>query len=42
VVVMDNFSAHEVDGNIQLIKSTGARLFYLLPCSPDLNPMEKA
>lgn len=39
---MDNLSAHKVDGVRQLIEATGARLLYLPPYSPDLNPIEKA
>jgi len=42
VVVMDNLSAHKVDGVRQLIEATGAKLLYLPPYSPDLNPIEKA
>lgn len=42
VVIMDNLSAHKVDGVRQLIETTGARLLYLPPYSPDLNPIEKA
>ncbi len=42
VVIMDNLSAHKVDGVRQLIEATGARLLYLPPYSPDLNPIEKA
>lgn len=42
VVVMDNLSAHKVDGIRQLIETRGARLLYLPPYSPDLNPIEKA
>jgi transposase len=42
VVVMDNLSAHKVDGVRQLIKTAGAELLYLPPYSPDLNPIEKA
>ena len=42
VVVMDNLSAHKVDGIAQLIETTGAKLLYLPPYSPDLNPIEKA
>ena len=40
VVVMDNLSAHKVEGVRELIQSTGARLRYLPPYSPDLNPIE--
>jgi len=39
---MDNLSAHKVDGVRQLIEVTGAKLLYLPPYSPDLNPIEKA
>ena len=42
VVVMDNLSAHKVAGIRELIESSGARLLYLPPYSPDLNPIEKA
>jgi len=42
VVVMDNLSAHKVDGVRQLIEAMGAKLLYLPPYSPDLNPIEKA
>ena len=42
VVVMDNLSAHKVDGVRQQIEATGAELLYLPPYSPDLNPIEKA
>lgn len=42
VVVMDNLSAHKVAGIRELIEACGARLIYLPPYSPDLNPIEKA
>jgi transposase len=42
VVVMDNLSAHRVQGVRELIEATGAELLYLPPYSPDLNPIEKA
>src|SRR5258708_11742250 len=42
VVVMDNLSAHKVNGVRQLIETAGAELLYLPPYSPDLNPIEKA
>ena len=41
VVVMDNLSAHKVKGVRELIEAKGARLIYLPPSSPDLNPIEK-
>jgi transposase len=42
VVIMDNLSAHKVAGIRNLIETNGARLIYLPPYSPDLNPIEKA
>jgi transposase len=40
VVVLDNLSAHRVDGVRQAIKAAGASILYLPPYSPDLNPIE--
>ncbi len=40
IVVMDNLPAHKVAGVRTIIESTGARLLYLPPYSPDLNPIE--
>jgi transposase len=42
VVVMDNLSAHKIAGVRELVEARGARLLYLLPYSPDFNPIEKA
>ena len=42
VVVMDNLSAHKVVGVRERIEAVGAKLFYLPPYSPDLNPIEQA
>ena len=42
VVVMDNLSAHKIDGVRASIETTGAEMLYLPPYSPDLNPIEKA
>jgi transposase len=42
VVVMDNLSSHKVKGVRERIEATGAKLLYLPPYSPDLNPIEKA
>lgn len=39
-VVMDNLSAHKVEGIREMIEATGARLVYLSPYSPDFNPIE--
>ncbi len=42
IVVMDNLSSHKIDGIRQAIEDRGARLLYLPPYSPDLNPIEMA
>ncbi len=41
VVIMDNLPAHKVSGIKELIEAKGAKLIYLPPYSPDLNPIEK-
>lgn len=38
VVVLDNLGAHKVKGVKELVEGAGARLLYLPPYSPDLNP----
>ncbi len=40
VVIMDNLSSHKRQRIRELIDSTGARLVFLPPYSPDLNPIE--
>ena len=40
VVVMDNFSSHQVAGIRTAIEAAGARLVYLSPYSPDFSPIE--
>lgn len=42
VVIVDNLPAHKSAGIAELIESTGARLLYLPPYSPDYNPIELA
>jgi transposase len=42
LVVMDNLPAHKVVGVRAAIEARGARLLYLPPYSPDLNPIENA
>ena len=42
VVVMDNLPAHKSVAIRVLIEAVGARLLYLPPYSPDLNPIENA
>jgi transposase len=41
VVIMDNLGAHKVQGVREAIETRGARLLYLPPYSPDLNPIEQ-
>lgn len=41
IVVMDNLACHKVAGIQQAIESHRARLIYLPPYSPDLNPIEQ-
>lgn len=40
IVVMDNLSSHKRQRTGDLIERAGARLIYLPPYSPDLNPIE--
>jgi transposase len=42
VVVMDNLSPHKASRVQERIEEAGARLLYLPPYSPDLNPIEQA
>jgi transposase len=42
IVVMDNLGSHKVEGVREAIEAQGARLLYLPPYSPDLNPIELA
>ena len=39
---MDNLSSHKIEGVREAIEATGAKLLYLPPYSPDLNPIEQA
>ena len=41
VVIMDNFSNHKRPAVRNAIQSVGARLLFLPPYSPDLNPIEQ-
>jgi len=41
IVILDNLSSHKVRGVRETITAAGARLLYLPPYSPDLNPIEK-
>lgn len=42
VVVMDNLAAHKLNRVRHMIEQTGARLVFLPPYHPDLNPIENA
>lgn len=42
LVVLDNLSSHKAAGVREAIEQAGARLMYLPPYSPDLNPIELA
>jgi putative transposase len=41
IVVMDNLSSHKASVIRKAIRAVGAKLFYLPPYSPDLNPIEQ-
>ena len=40
IVIMDNLSIHKGSGVRKLLRKVGARLLYLPPYSPELNPIE--
>jgi len=40
IVVLDNLSSHKVAGVKEAIETVGAKVVYLPPYSPDLNPIE--
>ena len=42
IVVMDNLGSHKSADLRNMIRAAGARLWYLPPYSPDLNPIEQA
>jgi transposase len=41
IVILDNLGAHKVAGVRAAVEARGARLLYLPPYSPDLNPIEQ-
>jgi transposase len=41
IVIMDNLGSHKSAELRRMINATGARLWYLPPYSPDLNPIEQ-
>ena len=42
VVVLDNLAAHRVADVRQAVEAAGARLMFLPPYSPELNPIEES
>lgn len=42
IVIMDNLGSHKADAIRKNIAAAGARLLFLPPYSPDLNPIEQA
>ena len=42
LVIMDNLGSHKANAVRQAIRAAGARLLFLPPYSPDLNPIEQA
>jgi transposase len=42
LLILDNLSSHKVSGVRDAIEAVGARIMYLPPYSPDLNPIEMA
>jgi len=40
ILIMDNLPVHKVKGVIESIESIGAKVMFLPPYSPDLNPIE--
>ena len=41
IVIMDNLGSHKAEATSQAIRAAGARLIFLPPYSPDLNPIEQ-
>lgn len=42
ILIMDNLASHKGRETRRLIGVPGAKLWFLPPCSPDLNPIEQA
>jgi transposase len=42
IVIMDNLGSHKSAALRQIIRAAGARVWFLPPYSPDLNPIEQA
>ncbi|TIU40330.1 MAG: transposase [Mesorhizobium sp.] len=41
IVILDNLGSHKGQAVRDIVRAAGARLFFLPPYSPDLNPIEK-
>ncbi|PJB70116.1 MAG: hypothetical protein CO093_08770 [Alphaproteobacteria bacterium CG_4_9_14_3_um_filter_47_13] len=41
IVIADNLSSHKVAGVRELIEAKGAKILYLPPYSPDMNPIKQ-
>ena len=41
IVILDNLASHKSPAIKTAIRAAGARLWFLPPCSPDLNPIEQ-
>ena len=41
IVVMDNLGSHKGRAKRELVRKAGARVWFLPPYSPDLNPIEQ-
>ena len=41
IVIMDNLGSHKAQATRRIIREAGAKLFFLPPYSPDLNPIEQ-
>lgn len=41
IVVLDNLGSHKGKAVRQIVRNAGAKLFFLPPYSPDLNPIEQ-
>ncbi len=42
IVIMDNLTSHKVSGVQEAVEALGAKVLYLPPYSPDLDPIEQA
>lgn len=40
LVIIDNLGSHKVSGVVEAIEAREARLLFLTPYSPDINPIE--